>query len=196
MSRDPSPEHQDSADLAEAAKAIEAEIVYRGLKGRRRLADILAEGIAVRDVLPRLVYLIAGPHRDRAEALASKAKANAAERRILSRKVNQTPEVVVRDDLSLDEIGEILRLHAEGLTPTRIARLFEVPPRHITDIVDAISGKHAERVIYSAEMRRRRRERLANPRATSQANAAGPLRLGTLPLPLYGDDAVDVHGGG
>lgn len=147
---------------------LEAEPIYRGILGRRRLSELLPEGVSLRDVLPRLLHLATTPYSERVGALEAKGKASAAERRVLSRKANETPDVIILEDVGLAEVAEMLKLRAEGVTPAKLATLFELPPQTVKAILDTMAGKHADKVVYSAEMRRRRTLTLKRPVSTGR----------------------------
>lgn len=139
------------------------EFLYRGTQGRKRFVDFLPDGISLHEIVPRLVNMVAGPYRDKAAVLEGKNRISAAERRVLSRKVNQIVDVVVMEDLSLVEVREILRLKGDGLTVAKIASLFDMPTAMVKTVIETMDGKHEERVIYNAEMRRRRKLTLQRP---------------------------------
>ncbi|KRW94341.1 hypothetical protein [Paracoccus sp. MKU1] len=146
--------------------ALEHEPIYRGIYGRKRLTDLLPTGVGLKDILPRLLVLVTGPYRDRVEVLEADKKTSAAEKRALTRKTEQTPDVVIYEDLTLAEVQDMLRLRDEGLTQTRIATLFDVPTATVKHIFSAMDGKLSSRVVYNAEMRRRRKATLRRPTTT------------------------------
>lgn len=175
----------------DARRALEAETVYRGVHGRRRLSELFREGVALREVVPRLVHLLVRPHSERADRAEQRNKVQAAEKRVLSRKVNQRADVVVWDDLTLAEVFDIVALRQSGVTEARVATLFEVAPGRVRTIMEAHRGKHAEGVVYSAELRRRRAHNL-QPVAPHEEL---PVRRGRVALSNPEDGVPETSGG-